>query len=246
MATESCAPLAMTVRPARSSLASPTSSHVAGLGVGVAIMAIGLVLPLSVFGMFVSAGLFGALVAATGTEPIRKALARHASWRARQARRDARDRALPPASCGRGTLVELTNLVDEIEHQDPGLAGRFELEALLDRHVELTIAYEHALRAMRMADRTSLEHMRDVYRKDPDANPQRLDLYERRLQCLAQCEGTAEWLADELATLAELLRLIAQRVACPEDILADDTIARQLAEIDNEDAARRQLAADLR
>jgi len=247
MATESGAPLAITVRPAaRSSLAGPASSHVAGVSVAVAVMAIGLALPLSLFGMFLSAGLFGVLVAATGTAPIRKALARHASWRARQARRDARDRALPPASCGRGTLVELTNLVDEIERQDPEVARRFELDALLDRHVSLTLAYESAIRATRMADRTTLEYMRDTYRADPEANPRRVDLYERRLRCLAQCERTAEWLADELAMLAELIRLVAQRVACPEDLLTDDTIARQLAELDDDDAARRQLATDLR
>jgi len=209
-------------------------------------MAIGLALPVSVVGLFLSAGLFGVLVAATGAAPIRKALAQHASARARRARRDIRDRALPPASCGRGTLVELTNLVDEIEHHDPELARRFELESLLDRHVELTLAYESALRAARMSDRTTLEYMRDTYRADPDANPRRVELYERRLRCLAQCEATAEWLADELAMLAELIRLVAQRVACPEDLLTDDTIARQLAELDDDDAARRQLATDLR
>jgi hypothetical protein len=244
MAIESGAPLAITVRPVAH--LSPASSHVAGLGIAVAVMALGLVLPLSVFGMFLSAGLFAAVLAATGTAPVRKALAQHARWRARQARRDTRDRALPPTSCGRGTLVELTNLVDEIEHRDPELAQRFELEALLDRHVALTIAYESALRATRMADRTTLEYMRDTYREDPGANPRRLDLYERRLRCLTQCEATAERLADELAMLADLIRLVAQRVACPEDLIADDTIARQLSELDDDDAACRQLAADLR
>ena len=246
MAIESHAPLAITVHRVAHSAGRKTPAHVAAVAVAVAVVSSGLALPLSLVGLVTSVGLLGVVVVKLGAAPLRAALAANAAWRARQQRREARERALAQASSGRVTLADLARLVDEIESRDPDLAQRFDLEALLDRHVALTLAYERALYAVSMGDRGQLERIREGYRSDPEANPKRLELCERRMRCLEQCEAKAEWLADELAILSDTLKLIAQRVACPDDPFTDSTIDRQLAEIDDADAARKQLAAELR
>lgn len=174
--------------------------------------------------------------------PMRRLIAAERVASQKRARRVAREERLPIGGFGRGTLAELTRRVDDIMERDPELAERLDLESLLDRHVTLTIAHDHALCAARMADRAQLERIRESYLSDAAANPRRLEMCERRLACLADCQAKAEWFADELAILSDLIALIGQRAACPEDLLPDDTIERGLAELDDGDAARRQLA----
>jgi hypothetical protein len=203
------------------------------------------IVPLSVACLIVSAVVLGLFGVTSAAAPLRRAFAQNALQRARDASRNARDRALGATSFGRGTLAELTRLVDEIERLDPDLAERIDLQAMLDRYVALTTALERASRAVSMSDRVQLERIRDAYRSDPDANAKRLEMCERRLQCHQQCEAKVEWLADESAIVADFIRLVAQRAACPDDPLPDDTIERQLSELEADDAARRQLAAEL-
>lgn len=219
-----------------------TVVDVGALVVATAALSTSLVLPVGLFGLIASIALLGFIAVKAGATPLRRALTESSIRRARRLRRDARERALPREGSGRDALVELTQLVDQIEADDPELARRIDLEALLDRHVELGLTYERALRAVRLANRIQLERMRDSLRSDPDANASRLELCERRLECLEQCEAKAEQLADELAILGDMIRLIAQRVACPDDPIRDDTIGHHLAEFDEDDAARRQLA----
>ena len=219
-----------------------TAVDVGAVVVAAAALSSSLVLPISLFGLIASVGLLAVIAMKAGATPMRRAVAASSARRTRRRRREARDRALPRGNAGRDALIELTMLVDEIAADDPVLAGRLDLEGLLDRHVELTLAHERALRAVRLADRTQLERMRASFRWDPDTKASRLELCERRIRCLDECEARAEQLADELAMLADMIRLIAQRVACPDDSLEDDVVGRHLAELDEDDAARRQLA----
>jgi len=176
--------------------------------------------------------------------PLRRTCAAVAIRRKRWARRTARERALPHASPERVALAELTRLVEQIEQEDSELAQRLELEALLDRHVTLTIAHQRALRAVMMGDRDRLVRIRDDLRSNPDADPRRLELCERRIRCHEQCEARVEHFAEELAVIDHLIRLAAQRALCPDESPPDDTIERRMMELDADEAARCMLAAE--
>jgi hypothetical protein len=66
----------------------------------------------------------------------------------------------------------------------------------------------------------------------------------RRLRHRDECIRRIERLADELEAVDELVRLCAQRVACPAvDAELDREIERRLWELDEVDDALRQLSA---
>jgi hypothetical protein len=199
-------------------------------------------LPVGLATIMIAASLLVVTAAVPSSTVLRGFLDERRAASAKQARRDARDNRLSPASFGHTTLAELTRLVDQVVETDPLLAARFDLETLLDRHVTLTIAYERALRAVQMADRDRLERIRDACKAEPRTSSARLELCERRLHSLRECEVRADTLADELAVLKDLVSLIAQRAAIREDIPADDIVERQLEELDDAEAARRQVA----
>lgn len=179
--------------------------------------------------------LVAAIVALWNAVVMRRA--ERKTWRLR---REARERALQ-ATFGGITLAELTHLADEIAAHDPELASRLDLEGLLDRHVELTLGHEQALRAAGMSDRRQLERLRESAK----GHPRRIELAERRLRCLDECEARVKWYADELVIVGELIRLVAQRVACPEGPPRDDTVTHDLAELDDTDAIRGMIAHEL-
>jgi hypothetical protein len=240
-------PLALALRAGLPVVRAPhrRTGHVVALAVAAGALSTSIIPPLAVLATIASLGVLGLVVLRVGAAPLRDALAERRVRRARHARRLARERKLQPVSVGYHALADLTRMVDGVEARDPDVAQRFDLEGLLDRHVALTLGHEQALRAVRMADRLQLERIREGCRADPEVHPRRLELCERRLRSLDQCEARAAWFADQLAILADTIHLIAQQVACPEDPIHDDTIERQLAELDDHDAARREIAAEL-
>jgi hypothetical protein len=125
--------------------------------------------------------------------------------------------------------------------RDPELAERLDLETLLERYVASSVAHTRAIRAARMSDRAQLERIRDGHRADPDRDPRRLELCERRIRCLDQCEAAIRSLDDDLAVIADLIRLAAQRTACPDAPPTDDTFDSCIAELDGRDAAAAEL-----
>lgn len=244
----------MAVRSSRSvalvATQRPRSGHGSAIG-AVSALALGaastsFVFPIGVallIGLLAVAGFFGARASAPRA---RAAWTSRTSRRARAARYRARERALAATTLGgRETLIELTRLIDEMGITPRDLAAPFELEDLLDRHVALALAHEQASRAAMMFDRAQLERAHDAYRADPAADKRRLDLYERRLHAHDECQARVAALANELALVADLVRLLAQRAACPDEPTQDDRIERRLAEIDELDDVRKQLADDL-
>lgn len=197
--------------------------------------------PFGILGLVAATCLFGLLLSAANGN-VRPLLLASADRRARRARRRGRKRALARSAFGGVTLAELTKLVGEIERLAPDQDRGLDLELLLDRHVALTIAHEQAVLATGMADRTQLERIRDGCRSDASVDSRRRDLCERRIRCLDECEAIAEATATELTIVADTIRLIAQRTACPDAPARCDAIDRQLAELDEADAARRELA----
>jgi hypothetical protein len=66
----------------------------------------------------------------------------------------------------------------------------------------------------------------------------------RRMRHRDECVKRIERLADELEAVDELVRLVAQRVACPSlDGELDREIERRLWELDEVDEALNQLSA---
>ena len=220
-----------------------------GAAAGIAIVTVssGLVLPTGITILVGIVGLAGIVVARASSASIRRALIARAARRERAKRRYTRSRALAEVNASvRAALAELVRFVDEIETIAPDIARRFELQDVLDRYVILAVAHERAIRATAMFDRAQIERTRDACRSDRAEHERRRELCERRLRCHDQCQARVEVLANELAMVADLIQLLAQRVACPDDPVLDDRIDRHLAELDEDDAARAQLAADLR
>jgi NhaP-type Na+/H+ or K+/H+ antiporter len=178
--------------------------------------------------------------AVSTTGPFQRLVDAQRRERARQRRRQLREQRLTLAGIGRDQLLELTALADDIEHNDPGLAARFEVEELLDHHVATAVSYERCLRAMRMADRGQLTMM---LAGPTGATGRRSRFLQRRLRYWDHCKAEADRCVEELAATAEFVRLLAQKAACPELRFDEEALERRMADLEEEESAYRQLAA---
>ncbi len=202
----------------------------------------------TVFGTCVgisSAGAIGALLSLVAIVGLCVALARIGVVRRyldRQegylevAKREAtRLRQLRPAGPVRVQQYgELRRLVEEIEANHPIDAQRFELQDLLDHFARIAAAHYRCLDALRFAH--------DI--APPIRAGRRRAIHERRVAHRDACLRRVEQLADELEAIDELIRLCAQRVACPEvEVDLDREIDRRLWEFDEVDDAMTRLSA---
>jgi hypothetical protein len=231
--------LALIVQPAAQMVAhgaKPTRR--AEIGLAAVILIATTLLPLPIAAPIALAALIGWIAAELGGA---HSIASFTAWHGRALRRESRERALLCGDVERDTLWELDRLVTAIEARDGEVVKRFDLDGLLDRYVALALTHARAVRAAAMSDRRQLELIRDEQRQDPSHDPRRLEVCERRLRCLDQCEATVKSLADEIAIVCDTVRLIAQRAACPDEPIADDVIERSLLELDVQDDAARDL-----
>jgi hypothetical protein len=137
---------------------------------------------------------------------------------------------------------DLRDIVGDIEKSDAAEATRFELQSLLDHFVTLAASHQKCLDSLRLAGSSDLPRTLPV--PDPHRSQRRRDIMARRLRHRDECVRRIEHLADELEAIDELVRLCAQRVACPQlDTDLDREIERRLWEIDAVDAALSQLSA---
>jgi len=197
------------------------------------------------------AGLLGAFVAmlavvglgvtSTRYVCVRRHLDRQAEIRERCRRESVRLRQLRPTGPVRQQqYIELRELVEQVERTDPREAARFELQDLLDHFVRLAIAHQRCLEALRVAGSHDLPQ--NMYALD--RSKRRRDIIARRMQHREECLRRVERLSDELEAIDELVRLVAQRVACPMiDPDLGREIERRLWELDEVDAAYDQLSA---
>jgi len=129
----------------------------------------------------------------------------------------------------------LRALVEEIERSDPAEAQRFELQDLLEHFTQIAVAHHRCL--------DSLRYAQDVGFASPTATRRRAIL-ARRIAHRDACLVRIVRLADELDAIDELVRLCAQRVACPAvDPELDRELDRRLWELDEVDAALAKLSA---
>ena len=196
--------------------------------------------------VIVTLGMLVIVLAAISAFAARKALRRgfdaHLRHKARAERRRMRGVKLEEAGVSRDALAELTILADEIERRDAALAKRYDLDGMLDRHVELALAHERCLRAMRMCDREQLARARREHLSRPDGSHRRADMFDRRIKSWDRCKAQADRCDEELAVLADMMRLLAQTAICPPTLVDDQPFERGLDELDDEHTALRQLS----
>lgn len=199
------------------------------------------------------AGVLGAIVAlvlvsALGAVSARYGLVqrhldRQAELHARARREGQRLKTLRPAGPVRQTqYLELRDLVEEVERMDAREAARFELQDLLDHFVRLALGHQKCLDALRLAGGNELPIAIPI--TDANRSKRRREIQARRIRHRDECVRRVERLTDELEAVDELVRLIAQRTACPSlDPDLDREIERRLWELDEVDAALDQLSA---
>ncbi len=146
-------------------------------------------------------------------------------------------RALKPTGPVRQQqYTDLRDLVGEIERSDPHEAHRFELQDLLDHFVRLAVGHQRCLDSLRLAGGSDLP--RALHISEPHRSVRRRDIMARRVRHRDECVRRIERLSDELEAVDELVRLVAQRVACPPmDCDLDREIERRLWELDEVDQA---------
>jgi hypothetical protein len=161
-----------------------------------------------------------------------------------KARREAqRMRLLRPTGTARlQSYNELRVLVDEIEQVDAAQAARFELQDLLDHFVQLAVNHQRCNDSLRLAGGDVLPAATPI--TQAIKSKRRRDILQRRIRHREQTVQMMEKLTDEIEGIAELIRLVAQRTACPAlDIELDRELDRRLWELDELDAALHQLSA---
>lgn len=199
------------------------------------------------------AGALGALFAMLGviiagglsarSTVVQRHLDRQAQLRIRARRESARLKQLRPAGPVRQTqYLELRELVEEVERLDLNEAKRFELQDLLDHFVRISVGHQKCLDALRLAGGNDLPIAIPI--SDPNRMRRRREIQARRIRHRDECLRRVERLTDELEAIDEMIRLVAQRTACPcLTTEFDRELDRRLWELDEVDAALDQLSA---
>jgi hypothetical protein len=199
------------------------------------------------------AGMYGAVMALitviglaallSQNQTVRRHLDEQAAMRERCRREANRLKLLRPTGPVRQQqYIELRDLVEQVEHIDAAEAERFELQDLLDHFVRLSLHHQRYLEAVRMAGSNELPQAIPI--REAARAKRRSEILARRMRHRDECLARVDRLADELDAVDELVRLVAQRVACPAiEPDFERELERRLWEIDEVDAALRQLSA---
>lgn len=193
----------------------------------------------SVIAMF---AIFAAGVASTHFQFVRDHLDRQSENHVRSLREGARIGALRASGPVRRTqYIELRALVEDLEKTSPEDAARYELQDLLEHFVRLAVAHQKCIDALRLAGAGDLSPIPITGSR---RSKRRREIQTRRARHRDECISRIERITDEIEATDELIRLIAQRAACPtlENDL-DRELDRRLWELDEVDAAMQQLSA---
>jgi hypothetical protein len=198
------------------------------------------------------AGVIGAVLAvaavcglgiqASRSRRVRSYLDDQAVARAHVRRECKRMKQLRPVGPARiEHYTELRVLVEQIERIDAAEAARFELQDLLEHFIRLSLDHHRCSDALRLAGAAALPASTAL---GGARSRRRRDILQRRIHHRDECSRRMEQLADEIDATDELVRLVAQRVACPPvEPELDREIDRRLWELDEVDAALHQLSA---
>lgn len=199
------------------------------------------------------AGMYGAVLAllavigiaaiSSRSGGVRHHLEAQATLRERCRREAHRLKQLRPTGPVRQQqYIELRDLVEQVERTDAAEASRFELQDLLDHFVRLSLHHQRCLEAVRLAGSHDLSHTLSI--NEAARSKRRREILARRMRHREECLERVDRLADEIDAADELVRLVAQRVACPTiEPDLEREIERRLWELDEVEAALRQLSA---
>jgi len=217
---------------------NPVSLSLLAVGVCVGVAYAGMVGALAVMVAMVALGTIS-----TRYRCMRQMLDRQFEHRARQKREADRIKLIKATGPVRqAQYCELRDLVADIEKADAAEAERFELQALLDHFIAVAVNHQKCFDSLRLAGSSDLPRIVPLI--DPSRSVRKREIMARRLRHREECVRRIEKLADELEAADELVRLVAQRTACPSlDAELDGEVERRLWELDEVDAALRQLAA---
>lgn len=213
-------------------------------------------LAVAVFAGCIGLGAGGLLGAAIAVLAVLVLGANAARYRAVRSYVDgqAHARAASKRECRRLRLLQVTGaarqqhyeqlrlLVEEIERLDATEATRFELQDLLDHFVHLAVNHQRCLAALRLADASALPQVMPI--NEVTTSKQRREILQHRIRCRDACEARMAAISDELDSIGELIRLIAQRTARPAlEVDLGRELDRRLWELEEVDAAFDQLSA---
>src|SRR5262249_31668710 len=199
------------------------------------------------------AGIVGAMIAmvavltagvsASKYECVRRHLDQQARLRERCRREATRLKQLRPTGPVRQQqYVELRDLVEQVERTDEGEAARFELQDLLDHFIRLALHHQRCLEAVRLSGSNDLPATLSL--GEAARSKRRREIMARRIRQREECRERVDRLTDEIDAVDELVRLVAQRSACPTiEPDLEREIERRLWELDEVEAALRQLSA---
>lgn len=221
----------------RGAMASPIcmSATVFATCIGAGVLGV-----IGALGAFVAVSVL--IAASTRYRFVRSHLDQEAAARQRCARETRRLRMLRPAGPVRvHQYFELRGLVEQTERTDPAEAARFDLQELLEQFASLANNHQRCLDALRLVGSHDLPFTIPI---DSTRSKRRREIQARRQRHREACLARIERIADELEAVDELIRLIAQRVACPAEVLeTDHEIDRRLEKLDDIDHALAQLSA---
>lgn len=136
---------------------------------------------------------------------------------------------------------ELRVMADEIERLDEAEAARFELQDLLDHFVQLALSHQRCVDALRLSGADALPAPIPC---ESSRSSRRSDIIQRRIRHRDECVRRMAQITDEIESIDQLIRLIAQRTACPAfDLELERELDRRLWELDEVDDALHQLSA---
>lgn len=235
--------LALATRPAAGDL---TYLRVATVNpISIAALAIALAVAFGHLGfsgsLFALAFWLSACIGASRVDRVRAEIDRHLASREadrREASRVALLKTIGPVR--QQQYRELRELVERIEATDPREAARFEVQDLLDLFVRFAAWHQQYGNALVLAEASPLA----APATDLERARRAREIFARRQRHRDGCRQRVEELAGELDAIDQLVRLIAQRVACPAvDDDFDREIQRRLWELDEVDQALAQLSA---
>jgi hypothetical protein len=189
----------------------------------------------------------GAAFGAVRSRRVQRRAAERLAAEERRQRSAARLRRIEVHAAERAkALGELSRIVDQLEDEGAEeLVARLGLHELLDRYVELAIAQARCQDSIRRSELRLAGYSDTLVRiVDDEERSLRRAINERRSRHRDECRRRVARLELHLEAISDLIQLVDQRAASPElDDEIDEEIAWRLADVDELEAARRELAA---